>query len=389
MIADKFFETFEDVKLLSVKKKEIAPVLNEVAKFFQKNKIVLYGGTAINMYLSNDKKFYGKYDIPDYDGFHIKAKDISLKLIELLKQKKYEYLMVKYALHDGTYKVSWSFKDIADITDMNKTEYEQILKTSTKIDNFLVCNINLLKSNAYIELGMPKSSLFRWGKVYKRVMLLESEHPISCNLSIDKVFHDDSVVLPKDLIETLELFIKMNRMPLVGLKAVQFYLKKHKNIQRKSNIKFPLMEVLSDNIYDTIEFVKNVLSNFKDIEYDIKNNTVSQIVPETTDFIITLNNTQITLLRIHNLNKQCVSVLYSKKNNFVYGSIFYLLYIYYYELFMGTESKLHYNKALITELLKNINESNFTTDCYGVNKSISVIKKSRARKRMPVILAKS
>ena len=375
-ISGSFFKGLKDTDSLSYKKKEITPVIKDVASFFKKNKLVIYGGTAMNLYLTD--KFYDKYDIPDYDGFHYDAKKLSIDLMNILKDKNYEYLMIKHAIHDGTYKLSWSFKDVADITHMNKDEYDRILKTSKKIEGLYVCDINLLKSNAYIELGMPKSSMFRWGKVFSRLNKLEKEYPIKSKKKIDSLFNtkDDEL---SDVIKNIKLLCLLNQLPFVGLEAIKYYCGIRTN---EYNTNFPILEILSDNVYDTVKLIVKLLGQYENVEYEIKE-TKSQIVPDRTDFIVYLNREKINLLRIHNVNTRCVSVKTHK--DVVYGSIFFLMYISYYELFNGND---HY-KVIISNLIGKIKKDSFSIQCYGTNKSISVIKKSRMRNKMPEILAES
>ena len=56
--SETFFDELIDVKDLIKKRKNIEPILKEVRQFFRKNKIVLYGGTAINLYLPKKLRFY-------------------------------------------------------------------------------------------------------------------------------------------------------------------------------------------------------------------------------------------------------------------------------------------------------------------------------------------
>ena len=128
-ISDSFLDSLQDTELLIQKKNEIAPIMKYVKRFFKTKKIVIYGGTAMNMYLDTKDQFYTDFDIPDYDGFHYNAEENSVTLLNSLKKMQYDFLIVRYAIHDGTYKISWAFKDIADITQMNKKEYNRILKT--------------------------------------------------------------------------------------------------------------------------------------------------------------------------------------------------------------------------------------------------------------------
>ncbi len=40
-----------------------------IEQFIAEQKLICYGGMAINAYLPNEKQFYDKTDIPDYDCF--------------------------------------------------------------------------------------------------------------------------------------------------------------------------------------------------------------------------------------------------------------------------------------------------------------------------------
>ena len=56
----------------------IKNMINILEDFLKKNKILCYGGTAINNLLPNDKQFYNKnLEIPDYDFFFTECFKIS------------------------------------------------------------------------------------------------------------------------------------------------------------------------------------------------------------------------------------------------------------------------------------------------------------------------
>jgi hypothetical protein len=385
-ISNDFLDNFKDNELLEMKRTEIDPVLKTVKKFFITNKIVLYGGTAMNLYLPDDKQFYNKLDIPDYDGYSSDAKPLSLKLIDILKKKNYNFLFVKRAIHDGTFKVSWEFKDVADITQINKTEYDMILSTSTIKNNLYLCNINLLKSNAYVELCLPKSAMFRWSKVFSRLKLLEESNPLKTNTKLKSILKNDSLPESLDtLLFNLKRYIKSNKYPITGMNAVAYYLGNNEPVKNQD---YFLIEILSDNINETINNVKRLLKSFKDIEYSISQITSTQLVPNNINITVYVDKKEYKLISIYDATRSCYAVE-SKKNGDIIVSIFFLLHVYYYKLFMSKSRKddnLH--KCLIINLIKNVRNERITDVCYGYNKSISAIMKSRSKKNIPVVLAK-
>ena len=404
-ISDTFLDSLQDTKFLILKKNEITPIMKHVEGFFKSKKIVLYGGTAMNMYLDKKDQFYTELDIPDYDGFHNNAKDTSVTLLKNLKQKRYEFLLVRYAIHDGTYKISWAFKDIADITQMNKFEYNRIIETSKIIDGMYVCNINLLKANAYIELAMPKSSLFRWSKVYKRVNLLEKKHKLTSKFKVQSMFNDNLSNYLEDIVEKIKSSCVKKKIPIVGFEAIKYYLNiKSKNTKTSFyNHDFPLIEVISENMYKTSnDFEKMMVSKIKSvnkkenresknmISYKYIYKQESQIVPETIDCMLYDGKKTYHLYRIHDASTRCFSYQIQEDTKIYYGSIFFMLYYYYYQVFMNDDkNKLEIYKAILIELLLKIKKKNFSIKCHGFNKSISAIKKSRYLKKKPGVLISS
>ena len=50
---------------------EIIKIINIVENFIKKNKLICYGGTAINNILPKEDQFYNNsIELPDYDFFH-------------------------------------------------------------------------------------------------------------------------------------------------------------------------------------------------------------------------------------------------------------------------------------------------------------------------------
>ena len=216
-----------DEQMLAISKKErLSPVIQIVETFLEKNKCVLYGGTAINMYLPKSKQFYTETDIPDYDAYTLNAKEKSFKLAKELEKQKYDFILIKNAIHSGTFKLSWWFNDISDLTDVYDYEYSVIKKTAKQINNKLIASKNLLKCNSYLELSMPKSCLFRWAKVYKRLsLLLESETLEDKKIELSKIIDSCySINLPscvKHIIKDLNSYIRKNSLPVAGFEAIK------------------------------------------------------------------------------------------------------------------------------------------------------------------------
>ena len=130
--------------------------------FLRKRKIILYGGTAMNLYLPDDSKIYKEDEFPDFDCFSLNPKKDSEDLANIFSKNNYKYIEIKYAIHDGTYKLYVDFEAIVDLTKISKTNHNLLMQKVKNIDGFYVTSMKHLKSAAYLELSIPKSSLFRW-----------------------------------------------------------------------------------------------------------------------------------------------------------------------------------------------------------------------------------
>lgn len=390
--SETFFDELIDVKDLIKKRKNIEPILKEVRQFFSKNKIVLYGGTAINLYLPKKLRFYNNtIDIPDYDGYSAFAKPSALDLFNTLVRKKYQFLLVKHALHEGTYKLSWEFKDIADLTQINKKTYDLVLKTSKQINGLYVANVNLLKSNGYIELAMPKSSLFRWKKVFSRIKLLEQAHPLKIqqkSISFKTVF--SKIDLPPVIVELLDEiynFILVNRLPIVGISAMRYHLKlRNDTVSYNISDLFRFIHILSINVYDTVHQIEKIISKYKDVEFKQTNCLQdNDMIQGKISIDIFYKKKTYKLISIFDSNSRCIST-HETKSGYLYGSKFFLLHLLYYYIVKFDNEYSYKMKFIIIELLKKIDKNNFSIDCYGVNQALTLVKKQKFKKRVPAVI---
>lgn len=369
----------------------MSPVLQIVEEFFKKKDIVVYGGMAMNLYLPTKKQFYTKYDIPDYDGFCSHAKQLSLELIHEIKAKKYKYITVKYAIHEGTFKISWEFKDIVDFSSLSQDEYKELVSKSKLMDNGLrLCPMYILKANAYKELSMPKSALFRWSKVYARLKILEEEYVTKQYISNDKLVYTQSLPTRiKDCLDMILQYVKNTKLPLTGNIAIKKYL----NLDGKYftiSDKFRFVQVLSDNMYSVLSDIKLLLSGYDDIRYIINKKYIgSAFFPMRLSIDVDYKGKQYRLLSILDAKNHCYGI--SELNRNVYVSKFFLIYTLYFHLYKHSDKTILSKKlkSVINMLLKKISENDFGTSCYGYEKTLSAVKKSRMNKNFQEVLYKN
>ena len=165
----------------------IKNIIKIVEQFLKDNKLMCYGGTAINNILPENEQFYNKStEIPDYDFFSSNAISDAKKLADIYFKAGFDEVEAKAGIHTGTYKVFVNFIPIADITQMSPVLFEQLFKDAINVNNIYYVSANYLRMSAYLELSRPEGDISRWEKVMKRLVLLNKYYPIKesdCNIA--------------------------------------------------------------------------------------------------------------------------------------------------------------------------------------------------------------
>ena len=205
--------------------KKYCPILQKVRRYLNKHKAVYYGGMAQNEYLPKRDRFYASKDLPDYDVFASDPQGLARGLADAMRDEGYEFISVRHAFHDNTYKVSLDFEDIADITGVSVEDERRMRRRAKRLrDGTLLCPLDLLKANAHVELVEPKTAMFRWKKVFDRIKRLENAHPVwkpgEWCANAWSVESDDRIAkATKRLLQQA----KREGLPIAGAHAAVFY----------------------------------------------------------------------------------------------------------------------------------------------------------------------
>ena len=153
--------------------------LSIVEEFVAKNKLVVYGGTALNAVLPPSKQFYDKdFDLPDWDFFSDDPIRHAIEIADSICEKTKSETFVTTAAHHGTYKVFANGLAVADITRVDSCLLDTLRSHALIRDDILYSGPDYLRMAAYLELSRPKGQVERWEKVMKRLSLLNNAHPI-------------------------------------------------------------------------------------------------------------------------------------------------------------------------------------------------------------------
>ena len=152
-----------------------------IKKFIIENKLILYGGTAIDLLLPTNKKIYKKNEkLFDYDVYSSDAYNYGVKLVDLLTKHKYKYVQLREAAFtQNTFKVFVENLPVFDITNLPKEQYEKYLDFIKKKQQMLVIGPEVLIRDMCAQLSQPHISYFRLSKTYERYNLFNSIYGIT------------------------------------------------------------------------------------------------------------------------------------------------------------------------------------------------------------------
>jgi len=198
----------------------IKKAMKIVHEFLQNQRVICYGGTAINNILPKSKQFYdAEVDIPDYDFFSEDPHKHCTLLANQLHKAGIPNVEAKPGVHIGTFKVFADYNGVADITSMDKDVFNKLWKESIIKDKIHYSNPDFLRMNIYLELSRPMGFVERWKKVFKRLQLLNEEYPVVCPSSHIAI----NEKLDKEEVEDLLID---NKVVLLGFNGTMLQQKK-------------------------------------------------------------------------------------------------------------------------------------------------------------------
>ena len=158
-------------------------IISIVELFLKNNKVLCYGGTAINNILPAEHRFYETLlDIPDYDFYSTNAIRDLVKLADKLHGAGFTDIEVKSSVvHDGVYKLYIKKIPVADANQLQDDLFNIMYEDSVHYDGISYVSPDYLRLNIYKELSAPKGDTSRWEKIYERFLLLNKYHPFNEN----------------------------------------------------------------------------------------------------------------------------------------------------------------------------------------------------------------
>lgn len=217
-----------------INSESIQQIITILEDFLIKQKLLCYGGTAINNILPKDVQFYKRdIELPDYDFFSPNALTHAKELCDIYYQHGFHEVEAKSGVHLGTYKVYVNFMPIADITYINPLLFNNLFEESINIAGIRYAPPNFLRMCMYLELSRPKGDISRWEKVLKRLNILNEYYPLKYNFCNKMIRSNESFLFNKIATLVHNSFIEQHAVFIGGF-AQYLFTKFVKNKHQKN-----------------------------------------------------------------------------------------------------------------------------------------------------------
>ncbi len=278
-----------------------------VEKFIKTNRVMCYGGTAINNILPPEDRFYDfSVEVPDYDFFSESPQIHATEIADQLVEAGFKSVEVKPGVHLGTFKVFANYVGVADVSHLDKEIFLKLWKESITKEGIHYVPPNFLRMSVYLELSRPKGDVSRWKKVYTRLQLLNKHYPMTCPANQVKM---NDEYLKNNVKEKIEDMLIDEKVILLGFNASVL------NARDKQEWMLPLdLLVTPEKKQETAEKI----SEFFEQETKIVNHPpYAELLPAYTDVVDV--KTRTTLIRIYETDA-CHSY-HETKNKLMIASI--------------------------------------------------------------------
>jgi hypothetical protein len=383
-------KTGEKIKLTN----DIANIIKILEDFLRRKKVVCYGGTAINNILPAGDQFYDKdVEIPDYDFYSPMALNHAKELADIYAAHDFEDVEVRSGMHKETYKVFVNFIPIADITQYDHKIFKVLIKQAIRKEGIYYASPEYLRMQMYNELSRPDGDVSRWEKVYKRLLLLNKNHPVKENPKCSQInFMRDFTGNP-ELNDTLYSLVKDTMINegvvFIGGYASSLYSRYMPEAQKKQLQHVPDFDVLAENPKTIAYILKDKLeeAGFKNVKINKKPDVADGIIMAHYEVVVDEDTLCFIYQPIgcHSYNTLKIQNKTVKVATIDTMLLFLLAFLYANRPYYDHERIHCMAQYLINVQAKNRLEQKgllkrFNINCYGKEKNIVELRSEKASK---------
>lgn len=359
-------------------------IFDTTVKHLKKQKVLLYGGYALNELFPANLKIYKDEELPDIDFFTYKPKEVANYLVKAYRKAGLETASYAEALHPGTYKVFVQGLQVADITGISKTAFLRLSKNSVVGSNGVrIVDPQYLRMSLHMLMSQAVDS-HRWSKVFKRLIAFYKVYPQKmCSEAKQEAKNGvKSGDVPRELTNIIYDRVQQDRYVLFGARELQLMMETDSYMFPTSGL--PPIQILADADPEVVatKFIEDLK------KYDTSSFTTK--VMEKDDFMpkhVFVMYKKRKMLGIYMANA-CIT--YNEIGQMRVASIHTMLRMY---LSMSLSSCPHFKKAAdelecITSSLSYLQQKSmhrkrkilreFVTDCYGSQAGLITLRREKA-----------
>ena len=358
-------------------------VFEETYKLLRKNKVLLYGGVAINELLPPNLQFYKTTALPDIDVLTTNGEKLAKEVVAYFHNKGFNNITTSHseALHPGTYKVFVDSLQILDITDIPSNVYIRLNKNAVLSSHKLkIVDPQFLRMTLHLILAKgDATTVHRWGKVLERLTLFYKHFPPKpCKIPNSS----ENNIIPEDIITIIYTLLNNTDYILFGTHEIEILLENEIKYKMQSPIQILCKELdltrVAKSFISKIIISNNIYSPHLKYSHVYKDDTI------TSDHLIIYYKNK-PVITIYHAN---VCYGYNIYNGIKIASIHTIIYMY---LSMILSPYKHLNNTDSLECLANAlvikqNKMRGTkkklyqdvvSQCYGENIGLVTMRKNR------------
>lgn len=215
----------KEMEIEHLKYEKYNHLFEATVRMLKKERVMMYGGTAINELLPNNLKFYPERTLPDIDVFAVDAEKVAMRVVKEYTKLGFAIPSYSEALHNNTYRVFAEGLQVLDVTTISEKDFRKLAKGSIKTPLGLkAVNPLYLTMSLHNMLSHPYDA-YRWPKVYQRLSLMYQAYaPKHCPSITRKDIERESTSIPPEVLVAFDDWAKEKECILFGLDVVKKYM---------------------------------------------------------------------------------------------------------------------------------------------------------------------
>ena len=248
---------------------ELKSIYGLLIKYIKENKILIFGGLAINKFLPDNDKIYNftENTLPDIDVYSDNSRTHVINMSNMLFKNGYTNIIAKDGVINClnntlllSYNIYYDRTEIMNCVSMNKKMYDRVPKK--EFDGILFADPEFQKMDMLLALTNSITAFNRWEKDTVRYDLIQQYYPYK--MAKKNPSNNFKKIIIKDYLKPL-----INQPDVVVGGTVQYlFLMAESGLKKYITPGIVCLEIYSTDPFKYIEIYKKMLNNVEVKFYD-------------------------------------------------------------------------------------------------------------------------